>query len=400
MPDRRRASRRVAAILGGAVVITALVFGFKFVLFGTKHLGPGQGPSGGAKFDEKGPLAVVNEGVRNSDPIALSVIQKRVTPKPDEPQVALSEGEASEWLQTLSALRAGFLKYDPPARAMAVNAACRILDMFAVEPAPAQWIKAIGPVHDLISASLTDSDPNPRYAALADLGRFWVWMPGRTLMPVEEQALAEWKGKFLPLVVRCLAHDDAPTRMAAVACLGVLPLDNAAASAIPYLENDPSPEVRKQTLVSFAHRTLLLTDDMVLKRLHDQDLSIRETARLVLSTRGLSKEQISLGGLIFSPNPGQRVSVIPLLKDRTDLDPVLWLIQLSHDPVDSVRISAIAALAKSKTPAVQRRLAEMARSDRSEAVRKEASKFVPPAEETTAALPPLPGSSSLNPKAN
>ena len=63
-------------------------------------------------------------------------------------------------------------------------------------------------------------------------------------------------------------------------------------------------------------------------------------------------------------------------------------------------ISAIAALANYKTPAVQRRLAEMARSDSSEAVRKEASKFVPPVEETTASLPPLPGSSSLNPKAN
>ena len=359
------------------------------------------GPSGGAKFDEKSPLAVVNEGLRNSDPIALSVIQKRVTPKPDEPPVALSDGEASEWLQTLSALRAGFLKYNAPARAMAVNAACRILDKFAVEPAPAQWIKAIGPLHDLLSASLTDSDPNPRYVALAEIGRFWVWIPGRTLMPVEEQALAEWKGKFLPLVVRCLAYrDDARTRMAAVACLGVLPIDSAAASAIPYLENDPSPEVRKQTLVSFAHRDLLLTDDMLLKRLHDQDPSIRETASLVLKTRGLSQEQISLGGLIFSPKPGQRVSVIPLLKNRTDLDPVLWLIQLSHDPVESVRISSIEALANYKTPAVQRRLAEMARSDRSEAVRKEASKFVPSAEETTASLPPLPGSSSLNPKAN
>jgi hypothetical protein len=120
----------------------------------------------------------------------------------------------------------------------------------------------------------------------------------------------------------------------------------------------------------------------------------------VLKTRGLSQEQISLGGLIFSPKPSQRVSVIPLVKNRTDLDPVLWLIQLSHDPVESVRISSIEALANYKTPAVQRRLTEMARTDRSEAVRKEASKFVPTVEESTASLPPLPGSSSLNPKAN
>ena len=70
----------------------AVVFGCKFVFFGTKHLGTG--PSGGAKFDENSPLAVVNEGVRNSDPLALSIIQSCVRPKPDQPPVAVSDGEA------------------------------------------------------------------------------------------------------------------------------------------------------------------------------------------------------------------------------------------------------------------------------------------------------------------
>jgi hypothetical protein len=49
---------------------------------------------------------------------------------------------------------------------------------------------------------------------------------------------------------------------------------------------------------------------------------------------------------------------------------------------------------------VQRRLAEMAQSDASEAVRQAARKLVPAIDETTASLPPLPGSASLNPKAN
>ena len=100
-------------------------------------------------------------------------------------------------------------------------------------------------------------------------------------------------------------------------------------------------------------------------------------ASLILKTRGLSQEQISLGGLIYSPKPEQRVSVIPLLKDRTDVDPVIWLIQLSRDPEEMVRISAIEALAKHKSPTVQRRLAEMARTDGSEAVRQAAGKVVP-----------------------
>jgi HEAT repeat protein len=76
------------------------------------------------------------------------------------------------------------------------------------------------------------------------------------------------------------------------------------------------------------------------------------------------------------------------------------LIQLSRDQNEMVRISAIEALGAYKTPSVQRRLAEMARSDSSDKVRQAAGKLVPTVDETTASLPPLPGSSSLNPKAN
>ena len=94
------------------------------------------------------------------------------------------------------------------------------------------------------------------------------------------------------------------------------------------------------------------------------------------------------------------MSVIPLLKDRSDVDPAIWLIQLSRDPEEVVRISAVEAMGPLKSTAVQRRLSEMARSDLSEAVRKAAGKLVAPGRENTASLPPLPGSANLNPKAN
>ena len=45
-----------------------------------------------------------------------------------------------------------------PAARPRSRVACRILDKFAVEPAPAQWSLALKPVHDLITASL--ADPN------------------------------------------------------------------------------------------------------------------------------------------------------------------------------------------------------------------------------------------------
>jgi hypothetical protein len=354
-----------------------------------------------ATIDEKSSLVVLNDGLRTGDPQALVVIHQRVSSQsqPDAPLPALSDQEAGEWLETLSGLRAGFPRLTGPGRAMATTVACRILARFGVEPTPARWIEILPPLHDLLSASLADSDPDARVAALVEISKLWGWLPGRSLTPLEENTLADWKDRLYDPVVRCLGGPDARTLAAAVACLGTLPMDSAAAPAVAYLEND-SPEVRQQTLVSFARRNALLTEDMLLKRLHDSNATIRDTAILILKTRGLSQEQISLGGLIFSPKPQQRISVIPLLKGREDLDPVVWLIQLSRDPEEMVRISAIEALAVHRTSAVQRRLAEMARSDRSEAVRQAASKVIPVAVPTTASLPPLPGSPSLNPKAN
>jgi hypothetical protein len=399
MPERRRASRRVAGIMAGAVVITAMGLAFKFGFLGGGRRGSGPFGPDTAAMNENSSLAVLNEGLRTGDTRALSLVHQRLNPLPDTPRQALGEEEAAAWIVSLADLRTGFPKLGAPGRAMAVAVACRILDRFAVEPASSRWVEALKPVHDLLIASLGDSDPQARYAALIEVSRLWVWIPGRSLTPFEEQALGEWKAAIHMPVVRCLAARDPATRMAAVACLGRLPIDNAAAAAIAYVD-DSSSDVRQQALSSFSQRPILLTDDVLFKRLHDDVPTIREMAGLILKTRGLTQEQISLGGLIYSPRPEQRVSVIPLLKNRTDVDPVVWLIQLSRDPVELVRITSIEALAKHKTPAVQRRLAEMARSDSSEAVRTAAGKVVPTMEEKTAALPPLPGSSSLNPKAN
>jgi HEAT repeat protein len=199
--------------------------------------------------------------------------------------------------------------------------------------------------------------------------------------------------------VRRLGDREPKSRAATVACLGYLPVDSAAANAIPYLDDPASPDVRKQVLVSFARRPALLTEDAVLKHMYDAEAGISEVAELVLRTRGLTQEQISLGSMIFHPKPEIRASVIPLLKERTDVDPVVWLLQLSKDSEESVRISAVEALSRRLSPEVGQRLAEMAATDKSPAVRRAASKYLPEVQKT-ASLPPLPGSPSLLPKAN
>jgi hypothetical protein len=398
MPERRRVSRRVAGILAGAAIIAATGFGFKFGFLGVGRYGSRPFAPVPA-IDEKNSLSELNEGLRNSDPRVLAQVHERVMPKANAPARALSDAEGAEMLKTLFALRTGFLRFNPAARETGITIACRIFNKFAVEPAPALWLEALPPLHDLLTAGLADSAPKTRFVTLDEISRLWVWVPGRSLMPVEEQTLHEWKGGLHPSVLRCLASPDATTRMAAVACLGALPFDNAAAPALAYLD-DTNADVRQQVVASFSQRNLLLTDEMLFKRLHDENTTIRESAGLILKIRGLTQEQISLGGLMYSEKADQRMSVIPLLKNRSDLDPVVWLIQLSRDPVETVRLNAVEALAIHKTPSVQRRLSEMARFDRSPAVRSAAGKVVPTIEETTASLPPLPGSSSLNPKAN
>src|SRR5262249_8274180 len=154
----------------------------------------------------------------------------------------------------------------------------------------------------------------------------------------------EWKEGMHPAVIRCLTDASAKVRTAAVACLGDLPINAAAAPAIPYLDDmrPDAADVRRQVLVSFARRRALLSEAAVLKRPYDPAPGIPEMAEVILKTRGLNQEQISLGKMIYPPTkPELRASVIPLLRDRTDIDPVVWLLQLSHDSDESVRTSAV-----------------------------------------------------------
>lgn len=395
MPGRRRTGMWVAGVVGLAVVAGLVVAGLR----PGHRLGTSR-PE--VSFDAKTPLADFVPALRESEARALSALAERVTPKPDSPAPAVVAAESGSWVDVLTALRGGYPKFSPKGRSVAIEAATRILDRFAIEPAPANWAKVLPPVRDLLVTGLVDPVAEVRAVAVVEIGRLWSWTPGATPLALEENLLAEWKNGLYTPVVRSLADRSPLVRMRAVACLGNLPIDRAAAPAIPYLEDMSAgaSEVRRQVLISFARRRALLSEDAILKRLYDPEPGVPETAELVLKTRGLTAEQIGLGKMIFHPKPELRASVIPLLQDRSDIDPVVWLLQLSRDSEESVRASAVEALASRLSPEVRDRLAEMARSDKSPVVRQAAGKIVPPQPEKTVALPPLPGSPSLNPKAN
>ncbi len=401
MPESRHAGRKVAGILAIVVVIAAIGVGYQFGYVSVGRPAPGPHGPDSTGLNEGSPLAALNGAIRTGDPHAVAFVQRRVTAVPNTPRMPLAEKDAVEFVETLASLRAGFPKFNAVGRATAVTAACQILEKFTVEPTPGQWAETLKPAHDLITACLADSDPMPRYTALAEMSRLWVFIPGRSLSPFEEQTLGDWKAAIHVYVVRCLGASDAHTRTAAVACLGALPIDSAAVAAVAYIEDPSSVDVRKQTLSSFSQRQALLTDEMLFKRLHDSDATIRELASIVLKTRGRTQEQIGLGGLIYSPKPEQRVSVIPLLKNRTDVDPVIWLIELSRDPAETVRIERDRGTGQ--TPVADRPAQALGDGSHRPLTSRAPGRQQGRAHRrwrNDSRAPPLPGSSSLNPRAN
>lgn len=392
MAERRRRGRWVLGLVclglvAGGVAITRM-----------QKAKPHRAATTAAAVNEKTPLAQVAERIRTGDAQALAVLFERVMARPDGLARGLSETEARDWVAALGGMRTGYTRFSAYGRASIMTITGRILGKFAIEQAPASWIDALPPSHDLFTAGLSDSEMNVRLAALEQTKDVWAWLPGCSTYPAQDDALAAWKEAFLAPVVRRLAEPQPILRSAAITCLAALPIDSAAAPAVAYL-NDPSVEVRAQVIMAFAGRPALLTEELLLRHVSDSDPRIPPLVERVLAGRGLSKELIGLGAMIMHPRPEVRESVIPMLVNRTDIDPVAWLVYLSRDPVESVRLKAAEALAGRAAVEARQRLAEMALSDPSATVKKAAGKLVVPGEET-ASLPPLPGSPSLTPKAN
>ena len=175
MPERRRARLWIAGILGGAVVATAVYFRVLHEV--ARHrAGTSRGRGGEERHSVEG-LQPGPAGRRHAGSGECSM--QRVDPKAGQTKTALNDQDGSQWLETLTSLRGGFSKFSAPARATAAVVACRILDKFSIEPAPARWIEGLQPVHDILSACMEDGESNVRYIALGEVGKLWAFIPGR-----------------------------------------------------------------------------------------------------------------------------------------------------------------------------------------------------------------------------
>jgi HEAT repeat protein len=338
------------------------------------------------------------EAIRNGDAKALAAIHERLSAGTAS-RLAPTEAEVAEWVAILQALPAAYPRSSPRAKIARVELTGMILDRLSVEGTPAGWPAALVPSHDVLSAAMSDPDADVRTAALRAVGHLWVWAPGRSLSPSEEEAVASWKESFYAQVVEGLADPSSAPRIQAIACLGSLPIDSKAAPALAHL-TDPDVSVRLQVLSAFANRPQVLTEEAILPLLHDPIPDLQNLAARILKARGLNADLIGLGKMVTHPRAEIRASAIPLLVVRDDIDPVVWLLRLSEDADESVRLRAVEAFKGRASPDIAQRLREMAVADESSSVRAAASKLAPPPESPTASLPPLPGTPGLNARAN
>jgi hypothetical protein len=405
MTDRGRVRTWVLAVAGLSVA-GAATLGVRLAFSTKVKIVPG---SGRIAVDAKSSLPQLSQAIARGDGMALAVLKSRLEEKPLivdplaaslEAPLAMTEKQAEEWADILASLRVGFSRFSAYGRASAVVVTSEILHKFDAAPAPAGWVDVLRPSSEVFNAALVDQMWDVRAAALGKLKGFWTWGPRRDLFRGEVDLLSRWKESLLSPVAARLVDHDTRIRRSAVACLGTLPLNAAAEPAVRLL-SDPEGSVRFQVLISFADRPTLLTEEAILPLLYDLDPDIPAMAERILKIRGLTPEMIGLGKLIVHSRPEMRVSAIPSLKDRQDIDPAVWLIYLSRDSEESVRLKAIEALANRMTPEAKRRLLEMADTDTSKAVREAAEKLLPEGE-STATLPPLPASTGagLKLKAN
>lgn len=391
-----RAGSRGIAIGLGSVALAALIGTWAF----WPRPRPGsEPPAEGVARAVSAPASDLAAAIRGGDGRSLTAAHKRLTTRPDAPLPPPTGREVAEWTELVEACRVAYTRFPGAGKTAILEAAAAVLDRLTVEGTPSEsWPALLPPAHDLFAAGLRDADPGTRTMALRAVGHLWAWAPGCAMTGPQEGQVGAWKASFYDEILRRLEDPDLAVRLQAIACLGSLPIDAKAAPAAA-LRDDPDFRVRTQVLTSFAMRPGVLSEEAILPLLHDPLPDLRGLAEKVLKARGLSAELIGLGEMVTHARPEIRASAIPLLLQRDDIDPTVWLLRLSEDGDESVRLAAVEAFAGKGSPEVLQRLRELAAADESEAVRLAASKLLPKVG-PTAALPPLPGSPRLTPRAN
>jgi hypothetical protein len=199
--------------------------------------------------------------------------------------------------------------------------------------------------------------------------------PGRAaaleLLPVVVTAAPELADRAKAIVATAATSESVDVRVQAVAA-ALRPELDCVDLVIPLLA-DPAPEVRRAAvLAAGAPRDgarSVVTDDDLLRCLHDADPEVRHLCELGLRSRGRTPRDIRLGRRFAAPDAAERQKLLLDLADEEDLDVTVWLERLTADADPAVRAGA-ARLVVDRSPDLRGRLEEMSRSDPDATVRR------------------------------
>jgi len=104
---------------------------------------------------------------------------------------------------------------------------------------------------------------------------------------------------------------------------------------------DPDPTVRRHAMLAVGLARELISDDDLLRWLHDGDAGVCELCAAALRGRGLREKDVTMGRLITDPSFLKRLEVLNYLDGDDELDPQAWLGRLSQDSVPAVRAAAL-----------------------------------------------------------
>ena len=105
-------------------------------------------PSAAANFSASSTTDELVAGLRSGDARALEVVQKRFM-LPEGTKTALTDAQAAEIVELITAIRAGFLQFPTPGRAAATIVSATMLDRFSADPAPPRFLEILKPIHDV-----------------------------------------------------------------------------------------------------------------------------------------------------------------------------------------------------------------------------------------------------------
>jgi hypothetical protein len=285
-----------------------------------------------------------------------------------------SPAAAPTMLLAVECLAPKFSSFDAQTRQLSLTLLSEILGWYDRSPASC-WGALLPPSKSMLHSALADSSADVTIAALRLIAACWQWSPPDAEAPAERKSLGTWKAELHERCVELLDHREPRSRAAAAVTVVSVPIDTAAAKALPLLA-DESAFVRRHLLLALSERPELLASDDVLPFLNDADAAVRNTADVVLSCRGLSREQIALAIRATNPSPLVRAQAPRYIIDSIAVDRVVWLTQLSRDPAVPVRSEAVRALAQVADADCTARLREMAESDGDATVRQLAGELI------------------------